>query len=206
MGQAFRRATTTNRLVQSSTPSPSPSSNVIKKNVERPPQSQQQPHAPKVELKPKPIINQSEDGGGGAATTDPDQDISRTNPDNVLEEKDPGYDAMLSQMVGRIKTKSGGKLEMGEAFVVEKYDRPMPKLRNTSAESNYNEKSAPPGTLNVAQLRQILQLRQGKSIDHAGSMDVHQIADKFHIDVTQVEKILQFISLPPENSSSKQKN
>ncbi|KAF5184598.1 dynein beta chain, ciliary protein [Thalictrum thalictroides] len=205
MGQAFRRAA--NRVVRTSTPheSPSSSSNIIKKNVDRPP-PQQPPAAPKVVLKSKPIINQGE--GEGAAATDPDQDISRTNPDNVLEEKDPGYDAMLSQMVGRIKTRPGGKLEMGEAFVVEKYDRPMPKLRNTSADSNYSGKPAPPGTLNVAQLRQILQLHQGKSIDHAGSMDVHQIAEKFRIDVTQVEKILRFISLPPEDSSSssQQKN
>lgn len=32
----------------------------------------------------------------------------------MLEEKDPQYDAMLSQMVGRIQTKPGGKSEMGE--------------------------------------------------------------------------------------------
>lgn len=32
----------------------------------------------------------------------------------MLEEKDPQYDAMLSQMVGRIQSKSGGKSEMGE--------------------------------------------------------------------------------------------
>jgi len=38
----------------------------------------------------------------------------RINPDNVLEERDTQYDAMLSQMVGRIKSKPGGKLETGE--------------------------------------------------------------------------------------------
>lgn len=32
----------------------------------------------------------------------------------MLEEKDPQYDAMLSQMAGRIQSKSGGKSEMGE--------------------------------------------------------------------------------------------
>lgn len=40
--------------------------------------------------------------------------MSRINADNVLEEKDTQYDAMLSQMVGRIQTKAGGKPEMGE--------------------------------------------------------------------------------------------
>lgn len=38
----------------------------------------------------------------------------RSNADSVLEERDVKYDAMLSQMAGRIKTKPGGKLEMGE--------------------------------------------------------------------------------------------
>lgn len=38
----------------------------------------------------------------------------RTNADNVIEERDSQYDAMLSKMVGRIQTKPGGKLEMGE--------------------------------------------------------------------------------------------
>lgn len=34
--------------------------------------------------------------------------------DDVSEERDSQYDAMLSKMVGRIQTKPGGKLEMGE--------------------------------------------------------------------------------------------
>lgn len=36
------------------------------------------------------------------------------NADNILEERDPQFDAMLSQMAGRIRTKPGGKPEMGE--------------------------------------------------------------------------------------------
>lgn len=32
----------------------------------------------------------------------------------TLEERDPKFDAMLGQMVGRIRAKPGGKLEMGE--------------------------------------------------------------------------------------------
>ncbi|KAM1191818.1 hypothetical protein ACFX15_011919 [Malus domestica] len=65
--------------------------------------------------------------------------------ENVLEERDPNYDAMLNQMVGRIKSKPGGKLEMGEAFVVEKYKRPLPKLRDGKPDSrSYEERPTPP--------------------------------------------------------------
>lgn len=39
--------------------------------------------------------------------------------DNILEERDPSYDAMLGQMVGRIKSKPGGKSEMGEVSFME---------------------------------------------------------------------------------------
>lgn len=42
-------------------------------------------------------------------------DQLRNSGDNAIEEqRDSEYDAMLSKMVGRIQTKPGGKLEMGE--------------------------------------------------------------------------------------------
>ncbi|CAB4262733.1 unnamed protein product [Prunus armeniaca] len=142
----------------------------------------------------------------GSAATAAEADAGTANVDNVLEERDPSYDAMLNQMVGRIKSKPGGKLEMGEAFVVEKYKRPLPKLRDTKPDSGrYEERPAAPGTLNVAQLRHIILLHQGKAEDHNGPMEADQIADKFRVDVAEVRKILQFVSLPPEDSS-KQKN
>ncbi|CAD5323736.1 unnamed protein product [Arabidopsis thaliana] len=82
----------------------------------------------------------------------------RTSEDNVLEERDPKYDTMLNQMVGRIKAKPGGKAEMGEASVVETSKRPLPKLRNTTPESTrYEENPVPQGTLNVAQVQKITQ-------------------------------------------------
>ncbi|KAK6254524.1 NADH dehydrogenase [ubiquinone] 1 alpha subcomplex assembly factor 4 - like 1 [Theobroma cacao] len=131
---------------------------------------------------------------------------SRSNPENVLEERDPKYDAMLSQMVGRISAKPGGKLEMGEALVAEKPNRPLPKLRNTTPDSGrYEERPVPPGTLNVKQLRHIMLLHQGKADDHDGPMDVHQIAEKFSLDAALVQKILQFMSLPPEDSTKQKK-
>ncbi|XP_008223178.1 PREDICTED: uncharacterized protein LOC103323000 [Prunus mume] len=142
----------------------------------------------------------------GSAATEAEAGAGAANVENVLEERDPSYDAMLNQMVGRIKSKPGGKLEMGEAFVVEKYKRPLPKLRDTKPDSGrYEERPAAPGTLNVAQLRHIILLHQGKAEDHNGPMEADQIADKFRVDVAEVRRILQFVSLPPEDSS-KQKN
>ncbi|ERN16979.1 hypothetical protein AMTR_s00057p00205560 [Amborella trichopoda] len=125
------------------------------------------------------------------------------NEGAVLEERDPGYDAMLSQMVGRIITKPGGKLEMGEAFVVEKYKRPLPKLRDTKADAGRDEKSVvAPGTLNVSQLRQVFFLHQGKD---GGSMGVQQIAEKLRVDAAHVENILRHLSLPPESNKETEK-
>ncbi|KAL2341751.1 hypothetical protein Fmac_009691 [Flemingia macrophylla] len=130
-------------------------------------------------------------------------DRPRVNMQNVLEERDPKFDAMLGQMVGRIRAKPGGKPEMGEAFVAEKYSRPMPKLRNTKPDSGRNEERAvPAGTLNVAQLRHVILLHEGKADDHNGPMDAHQIAEKFQVDVAQIQRIVQFLSQPPEGSST----
>ncbi|KAI6693060.1 hypothetical protein NL676_020770 [Syzygium grande] len=78
----------------------------------------------------------------------------------------------------------------------------MPKLRNTKPDSGrYEERPVPQGTLNVAQVCQIILLHQGKADDHSGPMDIRQISEKFRVDVTHVQKILQFVSLPPEDSS-----
>ncbi|XP_059431211.1 uncharacterized protein LOC132164680 isoform X1 [Corylus avellana] len=189
MGQALRRAS--GRVRTSSSTDPTSASSKSKSVVDRRP-------PPTDELK---ISKTASEHGS------PDSDgTPGINADNLLEERDPKFDAMLSQMAGTIKSKPGGKLEMGEAFVVEKYNRPMPKLRNTKPDSGrYEERPAPPGTLNVAQLRYIVLLHQGKADDHEGPMDIQQIAEKFRIDVAQVERILQFVSLPPEDSS-KQNN
>ncbi|CAN8258557.1 unnamed protein product [Cochlearia groenlandica] len=129
-----------------------------------------------------------------------------SNDENVLEERDTQYDTMLNQMVGRIKAKPGGKAEMGEASLVETSKRALPKLRNTTPESTrYEEKPAPQGTLNVAQVRHIMLLYQGKAQDHSGTMSVNEIAEKFRIDASQVQKITQFLSLPPEITNRQKK-
>lgn len=95
---------------------------------------------------------------------------------------------------------------MLQSSVGERDKRPMPKLRNTTPDSTrYEERPAPPGTLNVAQLRHIMLLHQGKAEDHNGPMDANQIAEKYRLDVRQVKTILQFLAVPSEDSS-KQKN
>ncbi|KAI7748678.1 hypothetical protein M8C21_000327 [Ambrosia artemisiifolia] len=186
MGQAFRRASGRIR-----TPAPPSSSSHLNKPLDH--------TQPPVSVDHKlPLDN----------NVDPSSDGQRRNIlDDGSEERDSQYDAMLSKMVGRIQTKPGGKLEMGEAFVVDKYKRPMPKLRNTTSETGrYEERPAPPGTLNVAQLRHIILLYQGKAEDHNGPMDVNQIAEKFRVDVAQVQRAVQFLSMPPEYFNKQKKD
>ncbi|XP_038721491.1 uncharacterized protein LOC120013671 [Tripterygium wilfordii] len=178
MGQAFRRATGRIR----------PSGGTIDR------QPPARPTESKVEISRRSRESVALDRDG----------TPEINADNNLEERDPKFDAMLSQMVGRISSKPGGKSEIGEASVVERYNRPMPKLRNTKPDSaRFEERPTPPGTLNVAQLRQIMLLYQGKADDHNGPIDAHQIAAKFRVELTQVQRILQFLSLPPEDTNKK---
>ncbi|WCJ23513.1 hypothetical protein M5689_005535 [Euphorbia peplus] len=187
MGQAFRRASGRFRV-----PDPPPSSKTVA-DIGPPVATKE-----KVDISRK--LAQNNDQGPLGSDGDP-----RVTSENVLEERDQKYDMMLNQMVGRISTKPGGKLEIGEAAVVEKYNRPMPKLRNTKPDSDrYEERPTAPGTLNVAQLRHIMLLHQGKAEDHNGPMEMHQIAQMFRLEIGQVQQILQSVSLPPE-SSNKQK-
>ncbi|OAY27757.1 uncharacterized protein LOC110601886 [Manihot esculenta] len=188
MGQAFRRAS---GRIRATDPPPTPKSVAER----RPPVGTDD----KIDISRRSAQYNNQD------SLDSDGD-PRFNADNVLEERDPQFDAMLNQMVGRIRSKPGGKLEMGEAGVVERYNRPMPKLRNTKPDSGrYEERPAPQGTLNVAQLRHIMLLHQGKADDHNGPMDVHQIANKLKLEVAQVQRILQFVSLPPEDSNKQKR-
>ncbi|KAG8096237.1 hypothetical protein GUJ93_ZPchr0013g37250 [Zizania palustris] len=70
----------------------------------------------------------------------------------VLKECDPSYDEMLKHMVGRITTKPGGKPKRGEAFVEDRYNRPLPKVRTSKPEPREgNHRQLPPGTINVTQ-------------------------------------------------------
>ncbi|CAL9074842.1 unnamed protein product [Musa acuminata var. zebrina] len=107
---------------------------------------------------------------------------------------------MLRHMLGKITSRSGGKLEMGEAGIVERYNRPMPKLRSSREEAGASgQKPLPPGTLSVEQVCQIILLHQGKAVDHPGVMDIQDIANKFGVDPGQVQQITQFMSLPPQD-------
>lgn len=96
---------------------------------------------------------------------------------------------------------------MLQAFVVEKTKRPLPKLRNTTSDTGrYEERPVAAGTLNVAQLRHIMLLRQGKADDHVGSLGLKEIAERFRMDVAELEKVFQYISLPPEDTTKKKKH
>lgn len=95
---------------------------------------------------------------------------------------------------------------LSQAHVVEKYNRPLPKLRSTRPDSgSFEQRPVPAGTLNAAQLRQVILLHQGKAEDHTGPMDARQIAEKFRVDVAEIERILRFVSLPPENEKKEEK-
>ncbi|GAB2216737.1 hypothetical protein Droror1_Dr00024515 [Drosera rotundifolia] len=115
-------------------------------------------------------------------------------PSSLLEERDPSFDAMLSQMVGSISSKTEPK-------------KPLPKLRNTKPGDvgRQQQCSVIPGTLDAMQLREILKLREGKADDHDGPMGVDEIARRFRLDLLQVEKVLGFVSLPPEAGSGEQR-
>ncbi|XP_008800866.2 ras-associated and pleckstrin homology domains-containing protein 1 [Phoenix dactylifera] len=213
MGQALRRVTGRVRpsrpdhparppVKNPERPPPSPSrpdhpARPPVKNPERPPPPP--PSAAQVKPPDSPTVGQDRLGISDAEVTSKDKDYQ-----GVLEERDPTYDEMLKQMVGRITSRPGGKLEMGEAFVVERYNRPMPKLRSSKAEAGGSvQKPLPPGTLTIEQVRQIILLHQGKSDEHQGPMDINDIASKFRVDGTHVQRIVQFMSLPPEDGNGK---
>lgn len=119
-------------------------------------------------------------------------------------ERDPSYDDMLKHMVGRITTKPGGKPEMGEASVVERYNRPLPKVRTSEPEPGQGgHRQLPPGTLNVGHIQEIIQLYQGNSDGHNGPMSVDEIASRFRVKVSVVQGIVQFVSLPQDENVEK---
>lgn len=187
MGQAFRRAAGKLRSTTIDTTSPSSSAPSRYQNS-----SDRRPRV--VPPDDRLHIHDKNDAGEGSAKSSPE----------VSGERDPTYEAMLSQMVGRITAKPGGKLEMGEAFVVQQSKRPLPKVRNTTPDSGrYEERPVPAGTLNVAQLRHIMLLYQGKADDHDGPMDLKEVAQRFRVDAAQLQKIFQFVSLPPEDANKK---
>ncbi|GAB2266454.1 hypothetical protein Dimus_001462 [Dionaea muscipula] len=197
MGQAFRRAAGTLRSSAIDTPSPPPVSS-----------SEFQPPTSFVDRTRTPAapVDRVDIYHNTSHSPQPEENAS-ANTGNELEEKDPKFDNMLSQMVGRITAKPGGKQEIGEAFMVEKYNRALPKLRNTKTDGGrYEDRSVPAGTLNVAQLRHIMLLQTGKADDHDGPMDIKEIAQRFQVDVSQIQKILSFLSLPPEDNNTKQRH
>lgn len=89
-----------------------------------------------------------------------------------------------------------------QASVVERYNRPLPKVRTSEAEPG-QARQRPPGTLNVGHIQEIIQLYQGKSSSHHGPMSVDQIASRFRVEVSVVRGIVQFVSLPQDEGIEK---
>ncbi|PKA58445.1 hypothetical protein AXF42_Ash013951 [Apostasia shenzhenica] len=199
MGQALRRVS--GRFQSSAKPRPPPTD--MTSNPERRP-SPPPDLTPNPERRPPPSQEVVQDRLG---VSFPDDPLNIKLQNNVLKERDPQYDAMLQKMVGTIRSKPGGKLEMGESFIVQNYKRPLPKVRSSKEEFGARgERPVTPGTLTVAQLQEIILLYEGKSTGHKGPMKIHEIANKFRIDTAQVEKIVQFLSLPPEDHQEDSQN
>ena len=91
-----------------------------------------------------------------------------------------------------------------QASIVEQYKRPLPKVRTSEPEPGQGgNRQLPPGTLNVGHIQEIIQLYQGKSSSHHGSMNVDEIASRFRVEVSVVRGIVQFVSLPQDESIGK---
>ncbi|KAL9232901.1 hypothetical protein vseg_007963 [Gypsophila vaccaria] len=200
MGQAFRRAAGRLRSTNADTSSSSTTSRFQNSFDQRPPAvpTTTTAAAAAAAATTRVHIQEKDSSLDGNA----DGNVERLEQKDSSEERDSSYEAMLNQMVGRISTKPGGKLEMGEAFVVRKSNRPMPKLRNTSTDTGrYEDRPVAAGTLNVAQLRQILLLYQGKSDGHDGPVGPKEIAERYRLDPVMVERIVSFVSMPAEDNT-----
>ncbi|XP_042391195.1 uncharacterized protein LOC121982275 [Zingiber officinale] len=192
MGQALRRATGRVRPSRIDPPPPPPA---------------QRPARPSAAADPPPPAASSTDAPDQLGVPDAEITATREHESSVLEDRDPKYDDMLKQMVGRIRSRPGGKAVMGEAIVRERYTRSLPKLRSSRAEPGASEQNTlPPGTLSIEHVRQIILLHQGKAEDHSGKMDVQDIAKRYGVDVEHVQQIIQFMSLPPEDGKKNNSN
>ncbi|GLJ05325.1 hypothetical protein SUGI_0016130 [Cryptomeria japonica] len=188
MGQALRRAS--GKVASSNPKTPTKSSASI-----------QDQNIPQVVVK----TASSETIEAKSDNWDPKRDPN-LEPDS-LEQRDPKYDVMLNELLGRVKTKSGGVAEMGEASIAPRVNRPLPKLRKTSdIIGTGREKILAPGKLNVSQLRQILLLHKGEAENQEQPMDAKDIAEKFQLDVLIVQKILHHVSLPTESFGAEDKS
>lgn len=191
MGQTLRRATGWLRSANHTAPTKS---------------SSVKDHKPELFSRPPSQSKSQESIPVNNPNWDPKADPNQAPDSNVLEQRDPSYDVMLNEMFGRVKVKPGGPAEMGDAAVVPKYNRPLPKLRNTSVNTGPNgERILAPGTLTVAQLHQMLLLHEGKAENQEKSMDAKGIAERFQLDVLVVQKILHYVSLPPVSNAAGEK-
>jgi hypothetical protein len=93
---------------------------------------------------------------------------------------------------------------MLQASIVQRYERPLPKVRTSKAEPGESgSRQLPSGALNVRQIQEVIQLYQGKSSTHHSPMSVDDIASKFRVEASVVRNIVQFVSLPQDETPEK---
>jgi len=91
-----------------------------------------------------------------------------------------------------------------QASVVQRYNRPLPKVRTSKAEPGQSgSRQLPSGALNVQHIQEIIQLYRGKSTNHLGPMSVDDIASRFRVEASVVQNIVQFVSLPQDETVKK---
>ncbi|KAL2632198.1 hypothetical protein R1flu_016884 [Riccia fluitans] len=106
------------------------------------------------------------------------------------EGRDSNFEAMSKKVVGIIKTRPGGRQEMGNAVVTEESTRPKPTDRHTTLQSGPDEESViAAGTLNMKQIREVFLLyqEQGKNIQ--------SIAEEYNLDHELLKRVFKHTSL-----------
>lgn len=97
-----------------------------------------------------------------------------------------------------------GSIQCWQASVVQRYNRPLPKVRTSKAEPGQGGgRQLPSGALNVQHIQEIIRLYQGKSTNHQGPMSVDDIASRFGVEASAVQNIVRFVSLPQDEGVEK---
>lgn len=73
--------------------------------------------------------------------------------------------------------------------------RPLPKIRHSVNTGFDEDRSVPPGTLNLGHIRQVFLSYQGL-IEGEKPMNVEALAKKYNVDAVLLEKVVRFHTLP----------
>ncbi|KAL3690135.1 hypothetical protein R1sor_016444 [Riccia sorocarpa] len=106
------------------------------------------------------------------------------------EDRDPSFETMSREVLGTIRTRPGGRQEMGNAVVTEESTRPKPTDRHTTLQSGPDEETVmAAGTLNVKQIREVFLLYQ------EDGKDVQSIAEQYKVDPELLKRVFKHTSL-----------